>query len=909
MFTLQRWVSLSLILTASIALLSCGGAEERKAKYLERGKAYLAEKNYDKAAVELKNVLQIDPKSSEGYFLLGKVEEEKKDYGRAFGDYNKAVELNPDHQEAREKLARIYILSGQPDKAGEMVDYILKKKPNDSGAKIIRCVLLAQKGNTDEALKIALEVMKADPTRTEAALFVSEIHKKNGDRKKAEKVLEESLAINTKDIQLRGMLAHYYYEDNDLEKAEGMLQEIVKLAPDEIAHRVTLASFFDQTKRLDKAEKVLRDAIKADPKDAERYGYLANFLTVHNHSAQAESEILAAIKLYPKEYRLRFSLAAFYVATGKQDQAKTIYSNIIENDRVGPDGMSARKRLAELLLGEKKTEEASSLIAEVLKDNARDPGALLIRGKLAMGKDKPDFQAAISDFRSILKDQPDSAEILMLLAAAHRLNHEPALARESFQKAVKAAPKDANASVRLAEFMVANDKDSDGALKVLNEFLSTTPNDLTVLQAKLNLLGAKKDNNGIIETLARIKKEFPDKPVGYYHAGEFYMSQGKLSEALHEFEQSRDRSKEDFQSVGAISMVYMRMDKPTDSIKVIDGYLSAHPKNLDALQMKAGILASSKDAAGFFKVTDQIKQFYPDQTNGYAMNGEFYLEQKSYDNALREFKAAAEKSPGDTRISSSIIKTYLAEEKPDDALAWLAQQVTSRPNDGFNHYLTAEVLLSQKKYTEAEAQLQKALQLMPERDVENMPKRNDVYIRLADVNVMQNRLDTAVKVLKQGLAVIPDDNNLSVRLASVYELSGQFDDAIATYSAVLKNNPGNALVANNLASLLTDRKGDKASLERARQLAAPFESSDQPALLDTLGWVYYKLDDVDSALPLLKKAVDAAPKSGVLRFHLGMAYYKKGDKKAAKDELTRAFATEQKFTGEDEGRATLKALQ
>ncbi len=62
-----------------MALLSCGGAEERKAKYLERAKSYLAEKNYDKARVELKNVLQIDPKYAEAYFLMGQVDEQKQD--------------------------------------------------------------------------------------------------------------------------------------------------------------------------------------------------------------------------------------------------------------------------------------------------------------------------------------------------------------------------------------------------------------------------------------------------------------------------------------------------------------------------------------------------------------------------------------------------------------------------------------------------------------------------------------------------------------------------------------------------------------------------------------------------------------------------------------------------------------
>ena len=63
------------VLLFVLMLAGCGGAEERKAKYLERGKTYFEEENYDKARVEFKNVLQIDPKSPGPYFYLGKIAE------------------------------------------------------------------------------------------------------------------------------------------------------------------------------------------------------------------------------------------------------------------------------------------------------------------------------------------------------------------------------------------------------------------------------------------------------------------------------------------------------------------------------------------------------------------------------------------------------------------------------------------------------------------------------------------------------------------------------------------------------------------------------------------------------------------------------------------------------------------
>ena len=91
----------------------CGVAEERKAKYLERGKAYFEEENYDKATVEFKNVLQIDPKTAAPYFYLGKIAEKEQEWRTAFGNYSKAVELDPEFVDARIHLGRFYVLAGE----------------------------------------------------------------------------------------------------------------------------------------------------------------------------------------------------------------------------------------------------------------------------------------------------------------------------------------------------------------------------------------------------------------------------------------------------------------------------------------------------------------------------------------------------------------------------------------------------------------------------------------------------------------------------------------------------------------------------------------------------------------------------------------------------------------------------
>ena len=108
--------------------------------------------------------------------------------------------------------------------------------------------------------------------------------------------------------------------------------------------------------------------------------------------------------------------------------------------------------------------------------------------------------------------------------------------------------------------------------------------------------------------------------------------------------------------------------------------------------------------------------------------------------------------------------------------------------------------------------------------------------------------------------------------------------------------------------LLATYKTDQHSLDRARDMSAPFATADDPNLVDTYGWVRFKLGDLNEALPALEHAVDRLPDSKVMRYHLAMAELKSGQRDKAVTDLQTALSGSAEFTGSSEARQTLNSL-
>ena len=134
----------------------------------------------------------------------------------------------------------------------------------------------------------------------------------------------------------------------------------------------------------------------------------------------------------------------------------------------------------------------------------------------------------------------------------------------------------------------------------------------------------------------------------------------------------------------------------------------------------------------------------------------------------------------------------------------------------------------------------------------------------------QDRKYAEAAGLYQKLAdLYPELSQLRFQAGACQENGGQFAEALITYQACQQKNP-NPYNANSMAYMMTlIAPDDSARLMEAAQLVNGAWANN-PAALDTMGWIYYLQKDYRQASSLLRQAIKNFPSSPEVHYHLGM---------------------------------------
>jgi tetratricopeptide (TPR) repeat protein len=780
----------------TLGLAACAGADERKARYFEKAAAFLAQNDLEKAQLELRNALQIDPNFLAAQLLMADVAMRLGDPRRALQLYQAALEQDATNLEARAGLARVYLFGGLPDEAQKVAAQGLVQAPDSPELLAVRGAARARLGDAQGAMQDTERALELDPANENAAALMAALLMLQDRPDDARTVLEAAIAAVPKSTDLRIVLADIYARSGDAERAEQALREIVGLQPDKVAHRFALARFYQSQRRIDEAESALRQALEIAPDDLEVKKALVDFVAAQR-SVDAGLALLRQFEAAdPKNLDLKLATGDFLATRGRPDAARAAYEQVVKTGADKFQALVARNRLAAYEISQKRYDEAGRLIGEVLASNPRDNDALALRAEIAASKG--DAAAAIADLRAVLRDQPTSIPIQRALATAYLQTNDTALAEETLRKAIDANPAVPELRVDLARVLVRTGSGERG-----------------------------------LEELRRTVEEFPE--------------------------------------------------------------------NMPAQEQLFLMYAQRNDTANARRIALSVKSARPDLALGDYLLGLVELAEGNDDRAIAALQAALKLQPDSAEPLTALIKAYMQRQSPAEAIAVLRDTATRQPGNAHARNLLGEILVSQKQGTSAVAAFDEAIRIAP---AWWLPYRGRT---LAQMQLQQ--FDAALQTLEKGMQATGGAVPLGIDLAALKERVGKPEEAIGVYDRLLERSPTNALLANNLAMLLVTYRTDAPSLERARQLVEPLKSSRDPAVMNTVGWVNYKLGRYSEALPLLQQAADAVPGSPLMRFHLGMAQLKAGQTDAAERNLEVAVQSGARFPGAEDAKAALEQLR
>lgn len=773
----QRMVA-AMVVVLVIGLVGCGGPEERKAKYRLKAQEYFEQGNYPKARVALRNVLKIDPKDSEAYFLYAQVEEKEKNWRNAVAGYQQVVELNPEHERALIKLGKYYLEARAIDMVGQVADRVLAKHPKHVGAQALKIAGTAVSGQIEEATVKAEQLISESSSEIDAVLLLASLYTARQQAAQALPLLQRGLEAHPDNLELLDAIAMTYMKQGQVVEAEAVLQQIVSLEPKILDHRLRLVAFFDHQRQYEKAETVMREAVQIDPDSEDRRLAMAEYVSKRRGTKEAETSLKQAQNDLPHSAKIQFALGSLYEMTQRADQARTAYESIRSDFKGKPEGLEAQVKLAAIDWQAGKQDVAERQVQEILKENPRSADALLLRGKIALqrghGKD------ATQDFRSVLKDQPESAEVQLLLGRAYLMAGDTVLARESMEKAASLKPMLMDAQMLLVGLDASGGKLKE-ARQRLDPLIARDPGNLTLLGMLFQLQIQEKKWEGTQETLARLRTAGVDRMKADLAEGHVAVAQQQWDKAEAAYRRAITQQPQAAEPILALVQLGVQRGQTQQTQAALETLVAEQPPHPYAAGFLGEVLLMKGDAAAALVQFETATKLNPKWTTPWVHLAQHHYASRQGAEGDAALMKGLEASPDNEQLRLMLATSLETRDRVDEAIAQYETVLKQHPKSQLAANNLASTLIDRKGDPDS---LQRALTLS--RDFETQAPNPYLLDTLGWAHLKLGHHQDALRLVKQAIAKAQDHPVLNYHLGVIYAQSGEKKEARAHLNQALQ---------------------------------------------------------------------------------------------------------------------------
>jgi len=295
------------------------------------------------AAIDLQSLVTKNPDNHLLRFNLARALLAQGDVEAGRLQLESAIKTRPDFLVARELLARVYLSKGDPGRALKEADDIIAQSANDLAAHLVRSSALLALGEQDKAHQELDAIHKIAPDNEDAKFQLGYMAWRNKDYKQAEQVFGDLYKNNPKDPRgLMGVIESLASQ-NRVADAIKLVQEQSAKEPDRRDWKLFLANLYVRDMRYDDGIKIYTDLLKGDPKSGDLLARLGETQRRKGDVNTAIETFRRAAEASPTDTRPLLELALLLDGTGRRDQAKPIYEQIL---KIQPDHPVALNNLA-----------------------------------------------------------------------------------------------------------------------------------------------------------------------------------------------------------------------------------------------------------------------------------------------------------------------------------------------------------------------------------------------------------------------------------------------------------------------------------------------------------------------------------------------------------------------------------
>jgi tetratricopeptide (TPR) repeat protein len=411
-----------------------------------------------------------------------------------------------------------------------------------------------------------------------------------------------------------------------------------------------------------------------------------------------------------------------------------------------------------------------------------------------------------------------SNEARMFLAQLSFRTGDVKSARRHFAHLVEQGGEPPGEALLIAARHLSEEDDAESADKLMRSLARPYPDSATAHYAVATLSLQAGDTEYALQRAARSIELNPDELKPRLLYGRALLADGQVDEAIEYVARIiGDDPDPDPDARMELAIMYLMVDRPDDALSQVNQVLLEHYGRMDALRLM----------------------------------GIINLREGNYDAAWDDFHDLLDSAQYQTDALFYLGRIADIREETDRAIRFYSE--VRRGSNAMAAQQRAAALLAHQN-----DDLQGALELLDTFSEESPGNAVDVIRAKAQLLVSVKEYDQALGFYDRAVGQRPDDERAALGRAELMLRMDRLDDALEAYADAVRRWPKSATALNAYGYTLADRTDRYREAEKLIRKALRYEP-DNAAIIDSMGWVLFKLGRYEKALAELERAYALMP--------------------------------------------------